>query len=36
MMRASHPADRTGSVAVVYELYGVTDEEMAIVEGRDH
>ena len=27
---------REASCALVYELYGLTEEEIAIVEGRDH
>jgi hypothetical protein len=32
------PIDATdlGTDALVYELYGLTEEEIAIVEGRDH
>ena len=35
-MRSNHSASRSSFVPVVCELYGLTEEEIAIVEGRDH
>jgi len=35
-MRANHAPDRAGSVAVVCELEALTEQEIAIVEERDH
>jgi len=36
MMPANESLERTGAlVALVYDLHGLTEEEIAIVEGRD-